>query len=192
MNRIAQIDLMEATDKTRRLFDDVQARLGIVPNIFRVLANAPAALDGYLNFSGALDRGSFNAKLREQIALTVAGSNLCGYSVSAHTFFGSRAGLTEKEIADAGHAVSAIAKTDAILKLARNIVVQRGEVSEGDLGQARVSGLVDGEIVETVAHVALSIFTNYMNHVAHTVVDFPEVKLDPVELDRIQNRPKRL
>jgi uncharacterized peroxidase-related enzyme len=192
VNRIAQIDLTEATDKTKRLFDDVQARLGIVPNLFRVLANAPAALEGYLNFSGALDRGSFNAKLREQIALTVAGSNLCGYCLSAHTFFGSRAGLTEKEIADAGHAISAIAKTDAILKLARNIVVQRGEVSEGDLGQARASGLADGEIVETVAHVALSIFTNYMNHVAHTVVDFPEVKLDPVELDRIQNQPKRL
>ena len=192
MNRIAQIDLTEATDKTKRLFDDVQARLGIVPNLFRVLANAPAVLDGYLNFSGALDRGSFNAKLREQIALTVAGCNLCGYSLSAHSFIGGRAGLTEKEIVDAGRAHSAIAKTDAVLKLARNIVVQRGEVSDGDFEQARASGLADGEIVETVAHVALSIFTNYMNHVAHTVVDFPEVKLDPVELDRIQKQPKRL
>jgi len=185
VNRIAQIDLMEATDKTRRLFDDVQARLGIVPNIFRVLANAPAALEGYLSFNRALDGGSFHAKLREQIALTVAGSNLCGYSLSAHRFIAGRAGLTEKEIADAGHAISAIAKTDAILKLARNIVVQRGEVSEGDLDQARASGMTDGEIVETVANVALNIFTNYLNHVARTVVDFPGVELDPVELDRI-------
>ena len=48
MNRIAQIDLTEATDKTKRLFDDVQARLGIVPNLFRVLANAPAALEGFI------------------------------------------------------------------------------------------------------------------------------------------------
>ena len=185
VNRIAQIDLTEATDKTRRLFDDVQARLGVVPNIFRVLANAPAALEGYLSFNRALDGGSFDTTLREQIALTVAGTNLCGYCLSAHTFIAGRAGLTEKEIADAGHAISAIAKTDAILKLARNIVVQRGEVSEGDLDQARASGMTDGEIVETVANVALNIFTNYVNHVARTVVDFPGVELDAVELDRI-------
>jgi uncharacterized peroxidase-related enzyme len=192
VNRIAQIGPPEATDKTKRLFDDVQAKLGVVPNLFRVLGNAPAALEGYLNFSRALDCGSFNGKLREQIALTVAGCNLCGYSLSAHSFIGGRAGLTEKEIVDAGHAHSAIAKTDAVLKLARNIVVQRGEVSDGDFEQARASGMTDGEIVETVANVALNIFTNYVNHVARTVVDFPEVKPDPGELHRAQNQPARL
>jgi uncharacterized peroxidase-related enzyme len=192
VNRISQIDASQATGNTKRLFDDLQAKLGLVPNLFCVLGNSPAALEGYLNFSGALACGSFDLKLREQIALTVAGSNLCQYCLSAHTFIGSRAGLTEMEIADAGHAISPIAKTNAILKLARNIVVQRGEVSDADLDQSRASGLTDGEIVETVANVALNIFTNYVNHVARTVVDFPEVKLDPVELNRIQNQPKRL
>jgi uncharacterized peroxidase-related enzyme len=183
VNRIAQIDPAEATGRTKRLFDGVQAQLGVVPNLFRVLGNAPAALEAYLNFSGALAGASFNAKLRAQIALTVAGSNLSGYCLSAHAFIGGRAGLSEREIADAGHAIGATAKTDAILKFARNLVVQRGEVSDADLEQARTSGLTDGEIVETVAHVALNIFTNYLNHVARPVVDFPEMKLDQVELN---------
>jgi uncharacterized peroxidase-related enzyme len=174
VNRIAQLDPAQASSRTKQLFADVQSKLGVVPNLLRVLGNAPAALEGYLNFSGALDAGSFNAKLREQIALTVAGSNLCNYCLSAHTFIGRRAGLTEKEIADAGHAISATPKTAAILKFARDIVVQRGEVSDADLEQARASGLTDGEIVETVANVALNIFTNYVNHVARTVVDFPK------------------
>ncbi len=55
--------------------------------------------------------------------------------------------------------------------------MQRGEVNDADLEQARASGLTDADIVETVANVALNIFTNYVNHVARTVVDFPEVKL---------------
>ena len=176
MNRITQLDPAQASDQTKQLFDDVQGKLGVVPNLFRVLGNAPAALEGYLNFSGALAGGSLTAKVREQIALTVAESNLCSYCLSAHTFIGGRAGLTKKDIVDASRAIAAAAETDAILKLARNIVVQRGEVSDADLAQARGSGLTDGEIVETVANVALNILTNYVNHVARTAVDFPEVK----------------
>lgn len=188
MNRIAQLDLAEATGRTKQLFEGVQAKLGVVPNLFRVLGNAPAALEAYLDFSGMLAGASFDAKLREQIALTVAGSNLSGYCLSAHAFIGGRAGLSEREIADAGHAIGATAKTDAILKFARNVVVQRGEVSDADLEQARTSGLTDAEIVETVAHVALNIFTNYLNHVARPVVDFPEVKLDKSNWIRCMTR----
>jgi uncharacterized peroxidase-related enzyme len=183
VNRITQLDPTRATGKTKQLFDQVQAKLGAVPNAFRVLGNAPAALEGYLNFDGALAAGSFNGKIREQIALAVAESNLCSYCLSTHTFIASRAGLTEKEIADAARAVAATAKTEAILKLARDVVVQRGEVSNTDLDQARASGLTDGEIVETVANVALNILTNYVNHVAQTVVDFGEVKAGQVKGD---------
>ncbi len=176
VNRITQLDPAQATGRAKQLFYDVQARFGVVPNLFRVLGNAPAALEGYLNFSAALAGGSLNAKVREQIALAVAESNLCGYCLSAHSFIGGRVGLTVKDIADAGHAIAANAKTDAILKLARNIVVQRGEVTDADLESARAASLTDGEIVETVANVALNILTNYVNHVARTVVDFPEVR----------------
>jgi uncharacterized peroxidase-related enzyme len=183
VNRIIQLDPARVAGKTKELFDVVQAKWGAVPNVFRVLGNAPAALEGYLNFDGALAGGSFNGKIREQIALAVAESNLCSYCLSAHTFIGDRVGLTEKEIADAGRAVAATAKTEAILKLARDIVVRRGEISDADLEHARASGLTDGEIVETVANVALNILTNYMNHVARTVVDFAEMKAGQVGED---------
>lgn len=175
-NRITQLDPVAATGKAKQLFDGVQAKLGAVPNLFRVLGNAPAALEGYLNLSGALAGGVLNAKVREQIALSVAESNLCGYCLSAHTFIGNKAGLSECDIADARRATAGDPRVDAILKLARAIVVQRGEVNDTDLQAARTAGLNDGEIVETIANVALNIFTNYLNHVARTVVDFPEVK----------------
>src|ERR1700677_4883268 len=100
MSGIQQIDPATATGKARQLLDAVQSHLGIVPNLTRVLANSPAALEGYLNFSGALAGGSLNARVREQISLAVAESNLCGYCLSAHTFIGGKVGLTEKEIVD--------------------------------------------------------------------------------------------
>lgn len=176
MNRITQLDPTTATGRTRQLLDGVQARLGVVPNLFRVLGNSPAALEGYLNFSSALASGVLNARVREQIALAVAEGNLCSYCLSAHTFLGGKAGLSDQDIASARRSNAASDKTDAILKLALSILVQRGEISDGALKSARATGLTDAEIVETVANVAVNIFTNYLNHVARTVVDFPEVK----------------
>lgn len=176
MNRIAQLDPSQATGKTQQLFNGVQAKLGVVPNLFRVVGNSPAALEAYLGFSSALSNGVINTRVREQIALAVAETNLCGYCLSAHAFIGGKVGLTDKDIADARRAIAAGDKTDAILKLARNIVVQRGELADTDLQAARQSGLNDAEIVEVVANVALNLFTNYVNHIARTVVDFPEVK----------------
>ncbi len=181
MNRITQLDPAQATGKARQLFDGVQAKLGIVPNLFRVFGNSPAALEGYLNFSGALASGVLNAKVREQIALAVAEINDCGYCRSAHTYIGGKVGLSARAIADARKVVAADPRTAAILSLARNIVVQRGTLSDAEFNAARKANLTDAEIVETVANVALNILTNYLNHVARTVVDFPEVKTDAAE-----------
>jgi uncharacterized peroxidase-related enzyme len=184
VSRIVPLDPEHATGATKRLFDDVMAKFGFVPNVFRVLGNAPVALEGFLNFSTILADGTFDARVREQIALTVAESNLCCYCLSAHTFIGGKIGLTQKDVADAIRATASTGKTDAILKLVRSIIVQRGEVKDSDLQRARAAGLTDGEIVETVANVALNIFLNYVNHVARTIVDFPQVTPGTPESDR--------
>lgn len=177
MNRIAHLDPATTTGPAKPLFDSVQAKLGAVPNLFRVLGNSPAALNGFLSLSGALAAGVFPAKLREQIALTVAEINQCAYCLGAHAFVGGRLGLSAADITNARHAAATDRRTDAILKLAQSIVVQRGELGKTGLDQARAAGLTDGDIVETVSHVALNIFSNYLNHIAGTVIDFPEVPL---------------
>ncbi|HTI72432.1 MAG TPA: carboxymuconolactone decarboxylase family protein [Candidatus Limnocylindria bacterium] len=181
MNRIAQLDPNLATGKAKQLLTGVQGKLGVVPNLFRVLSNSPAALEGYLNFGGALASGVLSAKIREQISLAVAEINYCGYCLSAHTYLGGKAGLSTTDIANARKVAATDPHTEAILSLARSIVVQRGELSATEFEAARAAGLTDAEIVETVANVAVNIFTNYINHVAQTVVDFPEVK--PGELE---------
>ncbi len=174
MNRIAQLDPAQATGKTKQLFEVVQARLGMVPNLIQVLGTAPAVLEGYLDFCGALAEGNLSVKIREQIALTVAESNLSRYCLSEHSFTGSKVGLTEAEISDARDANATDGKTDAALKLARSIVIYRGEISDADLSKARAAGLTDSDVIETIANVVVNIFLNYVSHVACTEEDFPE------------------
>ncbi len=175
MSRIPTVDPKQATGKAKVLLDTVQQSLGRVPNLVRVLANAPAALDSYLQFSSALAGGSLDAKVREQIALAVAEANLCNYCLAAHSAIGGMVGLAKGDVEAARHATAPARKTDALLKLARSIVVNRGEIPDADLQAARDAGIGDGEVVEVVANVAFNILTNYTNHVAQTVVDFPKV-----------------
>ena len=71
MPRLQAIDPKTATGRAKDLLGIVQSRYGMVSNLTRTVANSPAALETYLGFS-ALDQGTLSPALREQIALTVA------------------------------------------------------------------------------------------------------------------------
>jgi uncharacterized peroxidase-related enzyme len=145
----------------------------MVPNMTRAMATAPAVLDGYLQFSGALAQGALSAKVREQIALAVAEANGCDYCLAAHTVGGKIVGLTTDQIRDSRLGTAVDGKTDALVRFARRVVEARGRVSDADLAAVRVAGWGDGAVGEVVANVALHVFTNYFNLVNDTELDFP-------------------
>ena len=124
----------------------------------------------------AVGKGRLDAKTREAIALTVAGENGCNYCASAHTAVGARLGVPSDELRANLEGQSGDAKLAAILRFARAVVVKRGWIGDADLAEARAAGLDDGRITEIVAAVAANIFSNYVNHVARTEVDFPLVQ----------------
>ncbi len=175
MSRLNAIVPETATGKAKDLLEAVRGKLGMVPNMMRTMANAPAVLDGYLQFSGALARGSLTAKVREQIALAVAEANGCEYCLAAHSAIGKMVGLTADQIRDSRLGAAIDPKTDTLIRFARKVVEARGRVGKDDLQEVRDAGFDDGVIAEVVAGVALDIFTNYFNIVADTEVDFPKV-----------------
>ncbi|MFD0902136.1 carboxymuconolactone decarboxylase family protein [Actinomadura sediminis] len=141
------------------------------------MANSPAVLKGYLEFSGALAGGALSAATRERIALLVAEENGCDYCLSAHTYIGTNiAGLDRDETERNRHAESADPKAAAVLALAAALLRTRGGVADADLKAAHEAGLTDGEITEVVAGVALNVFTNYLNKAADTDIDWPVVR----------------
>ena len=176
MSRIAPVDLATAPEKPKALLAAVHQSLGITPNMFRVVAQSPAALEGLVSLNGALARGTLGAKVREQIALAVGETNACNYCVSAHSVLGKGAGLGDAEIVAAREGHGADSKADAAVHLAQTLVRARGKATDADLAAAREAGLTDGQIMEVVAITALNIFTNYVNHVAETDIDFPVVR----------------
>jgi uncharacterized peroxidase-related enzyme len=173
MPRLQTVSAESASTEQQQILTNVKKGLGLVPNLVSTLAQSPAAAHAYLAFSGALAKGSLSRKLQEQISLVVGETNACDYCVAAHTLLGGKAGLSSEEILGARQGGSADPKTKAALEFAQKIVTERGHVSDEDVAGLRGQGFTDGDIAEIVANTALNIFTNYFNHVAGTIVDFP-------------------
>lgn len=161
---------------SRPLLEAVQKQLGVVPNMFRLVSNSPAALEGYLGLSGALSKGALPAATRERVALAVAEVNGCDYCLSAHTYLGKNlAKLDDAEMTANRSGVSNDLKADAAVRFAAKLARERGRVGEEDLRTVKSAGYDDAQVVEIVLHVALNTWTNYINVAAKTDIDFPVV-----------------
>lgn len=158
------------------MLEAVRKQLGVVPNLFRLVSTSPAALEGYLGLTAALGNGALPAQTRERIALAVAEINGCDYCLSAHTYLGKNlAKLDDSEIAANRSGASNDPKADAAVRFAAKVARERGHVGEDALRAVKLAGYSDAQVIEMVLHVALNTWTNYINEVAKTDIDFPVV-----------------
>ncbi|WP_114008246.1 carboxymuconolactone decarboxylase family protein [Cohaesibacter intestini] len=169
--------IQEAPAASQPLLQGVEKMLGSVPNLFRLTATSPSALEGYLGLNGALASGSLNAQTRERIALAVAEINGCDYCLAAHTYLGKNlAKLDDAEISANRGGRSNNPQAHAAVRFAVKLVLQRGKVSAEDVSAVKAAGFSDAEVIEIVAHVALNTLTNYLNEAFDTPIDFPAVQ----------------
>lgn len=177
MSRIhTPASIHDAPAASKGSLEAVNSLLGSVPNLFRIVANSPQTLEGYLGLNGALGKGSLSAQTRERIALAVAQINGCNYCLAAHNYPGTNlAKLSKAEIEAARRGTSSDAKAAAAVGFAVKITNNRGTVSVGDLQAVRDAGYSDAEIVEIIGNVALNTLTNYINETLGTEIDFPVV-----------------
>lgn len=183
MNRLTTLNPANAAGKTKTLFDAVEKKLGIVPNMMRTMGNSAALLEGCLNFGAALEKGRLGAKVAELIAVVVAESNGCDYCLAAHTYIGKNLlKIDAGTLSEARRGSGSDARTDAILKFSKKLVNKRGQVSDVDFGDLKAAGVSEEEIAEVIGQVALNILTNYFNIAVNTELEFPKVESITVEV----------
>lgn len=177
MSRIPLVDRRTTTADRQQTLDAIHAAFGATPAMFRAVANSAAALNSLWGSFAALGAGVIAPALGEQIAVAVADRNGCHYCLAAHTALGRKAGLGADELAAAQRGESGDAKTRAALQFTLKLVDERGQIAGADIAAVRDAGFSDEEIVEILAHVALNLFTNYVNIAFDVPVDFPAVQL---------------
>jgi uncharacterized peroxidase-related enzyme len=177
MTRGNLIDAAHASGEVKLVLEQIQQKFGSVPTMFQVAANSAVALNSLWGGFVATAGGTLPAKLKEQLAVAIADSNDCEYCLAAHTALGRKAGISALEISEAQAGRSEDPATAAALAFALKVVERRAKLSDEDFAMLRRAGFSDEAIVEILAHVALNLYTNYINIALRVPVDFPPVKL---------------
>lgn len=165
-----------AADRVARQ-EAAREKLGRVSNFLQVASRSAAALEGHLRLTESLTRGTLSPAMRARIAVAVSEFNGCDYSLSAQIHAARTvAKLDDAEITANRNGASNDLVADAAVKFAISVVRDRGEVSPEQLTTVKAAGYDEAQIVEIVQHVAAVIFSNYLNKVARTEIDFPLVK----------------
>jgi uncharacterized peroxidase-related enzyme len=177
MTRLHTITPDQATGHAAELFAGIKKAAGKVPNAYAVIgANSPAALQAALDLDGVLRKSSLSAKQIEIVKLAVSATVGCDYCLAAHTMMGKYAGLSGDGMAAirAGSATDDAA-ADALARFARQLVSTSGTVPAEEVAAVKAAGYSDAQIVDTLLAIASITFTNLVNRVNDTVIDFPAV-----------------
>jgi uncharacterized peroxidase-related enzyme len=170
----ASIDAAPAASKP--LLEAVKQALGVVPNMFRIISQSPAALEGFLALRGALAKGALDPNIQARIGITVAETNGSTYCLSAFTYLAANvAKLPAPELKANRDGTSSDPKAQAALQFAHKLVAEHGKVPAGEVDALKAAGFSPGEIVELILHTAMHTFTNYLNSAVATEVDFPVI-----------------
>lgn len=149
--------------------------MGKVPNAYATIgSNSPVALEAALNLDKALHNSSLSAREIEVIKLAVSAAAGCDYCLASHSLMGKRAGLSRDAIgALRAGSPTGEAAVDVLAGFARRLVGSAGTVPAAVLEEVRAAGYSDAQVVDTLLTVASITFTNLLNRVNDTVVDFP-------------------
>lgn len=174
MSRISAVLPEEAHDDVKVFYNDLQKKIGRVPNIFQNMGNSPAVIKGYIALNDAISKTSLSPELREEIALVVAQTNDCNYCLSAHTTMAGAMGIKAPDIILARKGQANNPKTQAILLFTKSVVEKRAKISDQDVAKLKAAGVTDAELAEIILVITMNMFTNYFNHITDPVVDFPQ------------------
>lgn len=170
------LPLVEPSATTGRVKEIFEGPLkGKTFNVFRSLANAPAALEAYLGLAIATGHGTLTAVERELIQLAVGEANHCEYCTAAHTAVAKGLGLSDSVILEARRGRLSDPRQAALVRFALALHERKGYVNDTDVEAFTAGGYTRAQVPEVVAVYALAVLTNYFNHANRTVVDFPEV-----------------
>lgn len=162
----------EADQVAKPIFDATYKRLGFVPNLLRLTSLSPAVLTGLHNMQQALTQ-SLDQQTRSQIALVVSQTNRCLYCLATHTYMGMHFAHLSPEQMLKVRIGGATDELSAASHFAGRIVKTRGHVSAAEVTAVREAGFDDEKILEIVTLTAQYMFTNYINSVFDTKIDFP-------------------
>ncbi len=161
-----------ASAKSAESLLNAEKAFGFIPNLVGILAESPAALNGYLTLGQIFDESSFSPTERQVVILATSRFNECRYCVAAHSVV---ADLQEvpADVIEAIRSDQPIAdsKLQALRTFTTAVVEARGWVTEDETAAFLAAGYSKAQILEVILGISFKTLSNYVDHVADTPLD---------------------
>ncbi len=162
----------EVSENNQAIFDNLNSKLGFVPNLYAYYAKNDTALADYLTLQNR--KTSLSGKEKEIVNLVTSQINGCDYCKAAHTAIGKMNGFTDEQILEIrGGRVSFDNKFDALAQFTAAVVQNRGRASEAATEQLLAAGYNEANLIDIVLLIGDKVVSNYIHNITQIPVDFP-------------------
>ncbi|KVX02125.1 carboxymuconolactone decarboxylase family protein [Shewanella frigidimarina] len=161
-----------APEDSKAMLEGAKKQMGMVPNLFGVLAESPSTLQAYQQLHQAFLDTSFNPEELTVVWQTINVEHECGYCVPAHTGI-AHSMKVDPALTEAlrNKAAMPTAKLQALQDATLSIVRNRGNISQAELAAFYAAGYGQQQVLEIILGLSQKVISNYTNHVAKTPVD---------------------
>ena len=174
MARLPIITYKKADGETQKVYDTIKSKFGMVPNIFKGMANSPVTLNAYLTLDAMIAGGNFSPVEQDIVRMTVSQRNKCNYCVAAHTGSLLSKKVSKEEILQIRKGHPANPKHAALIAFTLKVMETKGFVSDSDIDAFKQAGFTDVHAAEITVIIAQKTLSNFFNHINDTDLDLPE------------------
>lgn len=165
-------DAASADPQSAAILDSVQQAWGFVPNLHRVLAESPAALEAYGTLWGIAEKTGFTPQERNVAYLAIIYENECTYCMAGHTNLSRMAHVDDATInAVRTNMPIANARLEALRQFAATITRNRGVATPAEVAAFKAAGFDNRAMLDVLVLAATKLISNYTNHLAATPND---------------------
>lgn len=161
-----------APEGSKELLQGAEKQLGFIPNLYGIMAEAPAALNAYNGLSQNFETSSLNSTEKQIVLLATSYVNECHYCMAVHSTIGKMQNI-DNEIIEALRDGEPIKdeKLEALRIFTQTVVERKGLLDETEIEAFLSAGYTRAQLLEVIVGVAQKTLSNYINHVVQTQLD---------------------
>jgi alkylhydroperoxidase family enzyme len=165
--------LDDAPADSRAVLEGIAADLGFIPNLAAVAAASPALLAGFDGMRRAVASAKLDPVLREVAGVAVGVAVGNHYGIAFHSTVLGKLGFDESQITALRQGTApADATVAAVSALARQVVLDRGKLSDAVLAEATSAGLSAEGVLDVVLECAFATLVGLIDNLAgHVELD---------------------
>jgi len=172
MKQFTKHTLESAPEESKELLQYAEKKYGMVPNLYKYMAGAPAAIEGYSSLSKIFFKTSFTTGEQHLILLSVSVTNECAYCTAAHTRATKANGIPASVInAVRKQQIVKDERLNALVNLTQKITKTKGSVDKEDLKAFYEAGFSPENVLEIIVGVSLKTMSDYINHVTENIIN---------------------